>query len=61
MSTRQQQYLIRNSEDPEPAPVQPATENRGGTRPDWGRARPGETLPEKPDPELHDPPAGTDD
>ena len=32
------------------------TESRGGVRPDWDRARPGEPLPQQDDPELHDPP-----
>jgi hypothetical protein len=54
----QQQDAIRRDGEPEPVPALPATEHRGGTRPDWDRARPGETLPELPDPELHDPPEG---
>jgi hypothetical protein len=35
---------------------QPAVESRGGEHPDWARTRPGEELPQLPDPELHDPP-----
>jgi hypothetical protein len=38
-------------------PGAPAEESRGGADPDWDRARPGEVLPEKDDPELWDPPA----
>jgi hypothetical protein len=37
-------------------PGRPATEARGGADPDWDRARPGEELPDSPDPELWDPP-----
>jgi hypothetical protein len=37
-------------------PQAPAEEQRGGTDPDWDRARPGEPLPAKEDPELWDPP-----
>lgn len=29
-------------------PAAPAEESRGGERPDWDRARPGEPLPESP-------------
>jgi hypothetical protein len=46
------------SGEPEPAPPLPATEARGGIRPDWDRAMPGEELPPLPEPELHDPPDG---
>jgi hypothetical protein len=34
----------------------PAEEARGGMDPDWARTRPGEELPDKPAPELWDPP-----
>jgi hypothetical protein len=50
---RQQQRDVRQEAEPEAA--QPATESRGGTAPDWTRARPGEELPARPDPELWDP------
>lgn len=53
---RAEQAAVRNAV-PEPEPAQPATEARGGLRPDWGSARPGEELGQLPDPELHDPPA----
>jgi hypothetical protein len=52
-----QQLRIRDGEEPDTVPALPATEARGGIRPDWDRARPGEELPQQPDPELHDPPA----
>lgn len=58
---RREQEEIRRLGDPaqgppEPEPAVPATEARGGTSPDWQRARPGEELPAKPEPELWDPP-----
>jgi hypothetical protein len=37
-----------------------AAESRGGIRPDWDRTLPGAGLPQLPEPELHDPPAGGD-
>jgi hypothetical protein len=55
---RQEQADVRRlAGEPEPVPALPATEARGGTDPDWDRARPGEELPAKPGPELYDPPA----
>lgn len=32
-------------------PAQPATETRGGENPDWAKAKPGEPLPEREEPE----------
>jgi hypothetical protein len=34
----------------EDQPAVPATEKRGGEKPDWLRARPGQELPEREDP-----------
>jgi hypothetical protein len=53
-----QRELARDEGDPEPVPALPATEARGGIRPDWDGAQAGGELPQLPDPELHDPPAG---
>jgi len=30
-------------------PAQPATETRGGEKPDWAKAKPGQALPERED------------
>jgi hypothetical protein len=38
-------------------PAQPATETRGGRKPDWGSVRPGEPAPERPEGDTG-PPAG---
>lgn len=40
---------------------QPATEARGGERPDWERVRPGEVLPEREDPPGPDGTAGQEE
>jgi hypothetical protein len=51
---------VRVRQEAEPVPPLPPAETRGGTDPDWDRAKPGEALPEKPEPELHDPPGEGD-
>lgn len=38
------------AEDSAPRTTVPATEMRGGDHPDWASARPGEELPELPEP-----------